>query len=256
MLQDLGYRLPRPEGADSFLRVGVGVLRHAHGPDRHRPARARDRLGNGRRLLPGPASLRDGWPAVRAWLFGRGGPLRAPLAPDLRRGPPRCRPLSVDGEPRTIVGVLSSGSSVPTRHEMCVSTTLQQRRLSTLLLSLFSAGALLLALLGIYATLAYSVVQRTREIGVRMALGARGGAVVRLVVGQGMRLAALGAGLGVAFALLLGRVIAALLYGVGPHDPVTFAAVVVLLLGAALLACWVPARRASRVDPLIALRAE
>ncbi len=140
--------------------------------------------------------------------------------------------------------------------ESSVSTTLQQRRLSTLLLSLFSAGALLLALLGIYATLAYSVVQRTREIGVRMALGARGGAVVRLVVGQGMRLAALGAGLGVAFALLLGRVIAALLYGVGPHDPVTFAAVVVLLLGAALLACWVPARRASRVDPLIALRAE
>ena len=140
--------------------------------------------------------------------------------------------------------------------ESSVSTTLQQRRLSTLLLSLFSAGALLLALLGIYATLAYSVVQRTREIGVRMALGARGGAVVRLVVGQGMRLAALGAGLGVAFALLLGRVIAALLYGVGAHDPMTFAAVVVLLLGAALLACWVPARRASRVDPLIALRAE
>jgi putative ABC transport system permease protein len=140
--------------------------------------------------------------------------------------------------------------------ESSVSTTLQQRRLSTLLLSLFSAGALLLALLGIYATLAYSVSQRTHEIGVRMALGARGGGVVRLVVGQGMRLAALGAGLGVAFALLLGRVIAGLLYGIGPHDPVTFAAVVVLLLGAALLACWVPARRASRVDPLIALRAE
>src|SRR5713101_3755506 len=147
-----------------------------------------------------------------------------------------------------VTGLQSLESSVP--------TTLQQRRLSTLLLSLFSAGALLLALLGIYATLAYSVVQRTREIGVRMALGARGGAVVRLVVGQGMRLAALGAGLGVAFALLLGRVIAALLYGVGAHDPMTFAAVVVLLLGAALLACWVPARRASRVDPLIALRAE
>ncbi len=140
--------------------------------------------------------------------------------------------------------------------ESSVSTTLQQRRLSTLLLSLFSAGALLLALLGIYAALAYSVAQRTREIGVRMALGARAEGVVRLVVGQGMRLAALGAGLGVVFALLLGRVIAGLLYGVGPHDPVTFAAVVALLLGAAFLACWVPARRASRVDPLIALRAE
>jgi putative ABC transport system permease protein len=140
--------------------------------------------------------------------------------------------------------------------ENSVSSTLQQRRLSTLLLSLFSAGALVLALLGIYATLAYSVAQRTREIGVRMALGARAGGVVRLVVGQGMRLAALGAVLGVGFALLLGRLIAGLLYGVGPHDPAAFSAVVGLLLGAALLACWVPARRASRVDPVIALRAE
>jgi putative ABC transport system permease protein len=137
-----------------------------------------------------------------------------------------------------------------------VSATLDQRRLSMLLLSIFSAGALVLAVLGIYATLAYSVAQRTREIGVRMALGARAGGVVRLVVGQGMTLALVGAGIGVAFALLLGRVIAGMLFGVGAHDPGTFAAVVALLLGAALLACWVPARRASRVDPLIALRAE
>jgi putative ABC transport system permease protein len=137
-----------------------------------------------------------------------------------------------------------------------VSATLDQRRLSMLLLSIFSAGALVLAVLGIYATLAYSVAQRTREIGVRMALGARAGGVVRLVVGQGMTLALLGAGIGVAFALLLGRLIAGMLYGVGAHDPGTFAAVVAVLLGAALLACWVPAWRAARVDPLIALRAE
>jgi ABC-type antimicrobial peptide transport system permease subunit len=137
-----------------------------------------------------------------------------------------------------------------------VSATLDQRRLSMLLLSIFSAGALVLAVLGIYATLAYSVAQRTREIGVRMALGARAGGVVRLVVGQGMTLAVLGAGIGVAFALLLGRLIAGMLYGVGAHDPGTFAAVVAVLLGAALLACWVPAWRAARVDPLIALRAE
>ena len=137
-----------------------------------------------------------------------------------------------------------------------VSATLDQRRLSMLLLSVFSAGALVLAVLGIYATLAYSVAQRTREIGVRMALGARAGGVVRLVVGQGMTLAVLGAGIGVAFALLLGRLIAGMLYGVGAHDPGTFAAVVAVLLGAALLACWVPAWRAARVDPLIALRAE
>ncbi|MFL5308887.1 MAG: ABC transporter permease [Myxococcales bacterium] len=137
-----------------------------------------------------------------------------------------------------------------------VSATLDQRRLSMLLLSIFSAGALVLAVLGIYATLAYSVAQRTREIGVRMALGARSDGVVRLVVGQGMRLALLGAALGVAGALLLGRVIAAMLFGVGAHDPATFVAVVAVLLGAALLACWVPAWRAARVDPVIALRAE
>jgi ABC-type antimicrobial peptide transport system permease subunit len=140
--------------------------------------------------------------------------------------------------------------------DSAVASTLQQRRLSTWLLSLFSAGALLLALLGIYAMLAYSVAQRTREIGVRMALGARAGGVVGLVIWQGMRLAGLGVVLGVAFALLLGRVIAGLLYGIPPHDPATFAAVVALLLGAALLACFIPARRASRVDPLIALKAE
>jgi putative ABC transport system permease protein len=142
------------------------------------------------------------------------------------------------------------------RLEDRLSATLDQRRLSMLLLSIFSAGALLLAVLGIYATLAYSVAQRTREIGVRMALGARAQGVVRLVVGQGMRLALLGAALGVAGALLLGRVIAGMLFGVGAHDPGTFAAVVAVLLGAALLACWVPAWRAARVDPVIALRAE
>ena len=159
---------------------------------------------------------------------------------------------------RTEIGALDPDQPVTGLQtlETAVSSTLQQRRLSTLLLSLFSAGALLLALLGIYATLAYSVAQRTREIGVRMALGARAEGVVRLVVRQGMRLAGLGVVLGVAFALLLGRVIAGLLYGIAPHDPVTFVAVVGLLLGAALLACWIPARRASRVDPLIALRAE
>jgi putative ABC transport system permease protein len=89
-----------------------------------------------------------------------------------------------------------------------------------------------------------------------MALGARAGGVVRLVVGQGMRLAGLGAALGVAGALLLGRVIAGMLFGVGAQDPGSFAVVVALLLGAALLACWLPAWRAARVDPLIALRAE
>jgi ABC-type antimicrobial peptide transport system permease subunit len=140
--------------------------------------------------------------------------------------------------------------------EETVSTTLQRRRLSMILLATFSGCALLLAVLGIYATLAFSVVQRTREIGVRMALGAAAGSVVRLVVLQGMRLALLGAALGLAGALAMGRLVAGLLYGVGAHDPATFAVVAGLLLTAALFACWVPAWRAARVDPLIALRAD
>jgi putative ABC transport system permease protein len=140
--------------------------------------------------------------------------------------------------------------------EETVAATLRQRQLSMVLLSLFSASALLLAVLGIYATLAYSVAQRTREIGVRMALGARASGVVRLIVLQGMRLALLGAGLGIAGALALGRSLSGLLFGVGAHDPATLAAAALLLLAAAFLACWIPARRAARVDPLVALRAE
>jgi predicted permease len=140
--------------------------------------------------------------------------------------------------------------------EQTVIMTLSRRRLSMVLLSTFSACALLLALLGIYATLAYSVAQRTREIGIRMALGARAAEVVSLMVKEGMRLALLGAALGVAGALAMGRVMSGLLFGVGAHDPATFAMVTALLLGAALLACWIPARRASRVDPLVALRTE
>ena len=125
-----------------------------------------------------------------------------------------------------------------------------------MLLSIFSGSALFLTIVGLYATLAYSVSQRTREIGVRMALGARVERVVRLVVGQGMRLAAVGVAIGVAAALVLGRLFASLLYDVGTHDAATFFGVVVVLLGSAALACWVPARRVARVDPVVALHAE
>jgi putative ABC transport system permease protein len=137
-----------------------------------------------------------------------------------------------------------------------VRSTLDQRRLSALLLSIFSGSALFLTVVGLYATLAFSVAQRTREIGVRMALGARVERVVRLVVGQGMRLASMGAAIGILAALILGRVIESLLYGVGTHDAITFTAVVAVLLGSAFFACWVPALRAARVDPVVALHAE
>jgi putative ABC transport system permease protein len=124
------------------------------------------------------------------------------------------------------------------------------------LLSVFAGIALLLAAIGIYGMLSYSVQQRSQEIGIRMALGARGGHVLVMVVKQGMKLAGLGIVIGLAGALALSHLLTALLFGVKPNDPVTF----VIIGGAmgliALLACWVPARRATQVDPLVALRYE
>jgi putative ABC transport system permease protein len=131
-----------------------------------------------------------------------------------------------------------------------------QPRFQAGLLSLFGALALLLAACGIYGVLAYAVTQRQREIGVRMALGAQRRNVLSLVIGQGMKWVVTGAALGIAGALALTRVIRSLLYGVTPTDPLTFAGVSVLLVGVALLACYLPARRASRIDPMEALRYE
>src|SRR5207248_10164919 len=113
-----------------------------------------------------------------------------------------------------------------------------------------------LAAAGLCATLACSARQRTRVIAVRRASAARVERVMRLVVGQGLWLASLGVAIGIGAALVLGRLIASLLFGVGAHDPATFVGVVALLLGSAFFACWIPARRAARVDPVIALQAE
>ena len=123
-----------------------------------------------------------------------------------------------------------------------------------LLMTVFGSAALLLAAIGIYGLMAYSVQQRTQEIGIRMALGALAGDVRNMVVFQGMRLAMVGVGIGIAAAYGLARVIASFLYGVQAHDPGVFVAIPVLLSLVALLAVWLPARRASRVDPVIALR--
>ena len=137
-----------------------------------------------------------------------------------------------------------------------VSESVAQPRFNTTLLAAFAALALLLAAIGIYAVIAYSVTQRTREIGVRLALGARKGDVIRLVLRQGMTPALAGAALGLAGAWAMTRLISGLLFEVNATDPATFAAVTLLLLAIALLACWIPARRAAKVDPMIALRCE
>jgi len=137
-----------------------------------------------------------------------------------------------------------------------IGESLGQPRFRTLLLTLLGVVALALASIGIYGVMAYSVSQRTQEIGIRMALGAGAGQVLRLVLGQALRLAGAAVAVGLVGALAASRSLASLLYGVTPTDPPTFAATAALLVGVAGLAAWVPARRAARVDPTVALRNE
>ena len=136
------------------------------------------------------------------------------------------------------------------------SASLEGRRFSLTLVGVFSVAALLLALAGIYGVISYSVAQRTREIGVRMALGASTHEVLRMVLRQGVLTGMLGISAGVLGALVLTRWLRAQLFGVGATDPPTFTALALLLLLVSLLACWIPARRATRVDPMVALRYE
>jgi predicted permease len=129
-------------------------------------------------------------------------------------------------------------------------------RLSGAVLGIFGLLGLALAAVGIYGVMAYSVSQRKREIGIRMAIGAASGDVVRLVMRQGLTLVLVGTGFGLAGALAVSRLIRGVLYGNGANDPVTFVAVPLLLVGVAMLATWLPARKASALDPLLALRQE
>jgi len=124
------------------------------------------------------------------------------------------------------------------------------------IVALFALTALLLAGLGIYGVISYIVSERTQEIGIRLALGAQHRNILRMVLREGLALAVTGAVVGLACALIVSHLMAGLLYGIRPTDPLTFAGVALLLIGVAFFACYIPARRAIRVDPLVALRHE
>ena len=146
-------------------------------------------------------------------------------------------------------------SSVQTMSDR-IGAQLAGDRMIAVLLSVFGAGALLLAAIGIYGVMGYAVAQRTREIGVRIALGADQRDILKLIVGQGLVLILIGTGIGLALALAATQVLKSVLFGISATDPLTFVSVVLVLVGVALLACYLPARRATKVDPLVALRYE
>jgi len=172
--------------------------------------------------------------------------------------PSRIDPTSLAAAVRREVAAIDPNQPVANikMMEQWVAESVAQPRFRTLLLGVFSAVALLLSVVGIYGVMAYAVSQRTREIGIRLALGARTGAVLKLALGQGMKLAGLGMALGLLASLALTRLMKNLLFGVSATDPLTFVVIALLLTAVALLACYFPARKAAKIDPLSALRSE
>jgi putative ABC transport system permease protein len=173
--------------------------------------------------------------------------------------------VRTSGDPASLASAIKSDVSALDKNvtvsqiqtmEQVITDANAQQRFYLFLLSAFAAVALILAAVGIYVVMSYSVSRRTHEIGIRMAVGANEGDVFKLITGQGMILALAGATAGLTGALLLTRLMSSLLYGVRSYDPLTFVVVSVVLTGVALAACHVPARRATKVDPMVALRYE
>jgi putative ABC transport system permease protein len=180
------------------------------------------------------------WPFITAVVRTTGAPEAA--AQSLRGVLARVDPMQAAGELRTLDQYVSRSVATP--------------RFTALLVGLFAIFALLLAGFGLFSVMAYSVAQRGREIGVRMALGATASDVRTMVVGQALKMAVIGFGIGLAGAFVAGRLLTTLLYGIEPHDPFTLTAVSATLFAVMLLAAYLPARRATRVDPMTALRTE
>jgi ABC-type antimicrobial peptide transport system permease subunit len=137
-----------------------------------------------------------------------------------------------------------------------VSASLSQRRFSLEVIALFALTALLLASIGVYGVISFLVTERTREIGIRLALGAQKSNILRVILQQGFQLAVAGAAIGIVCAVIVSHLMASLLYGVKPTDPLSFGGVAALFVGVALLACYLPARRVMKIDPMVALRHE
>ncbi|HEX5412519.1 MAG TPA: ABC transporter permease [Terriglobia bacterium] len=227
----------------------------------------------GRRFKLGPATSAGEWFTVVGVVgkMHREGLEKEPVAQmfvPLAQDPSRLETLLVrtsSGDPLEMAGAVKAAvQQVDQQVPVYAVATLEDRlgsflgprRFQASLLIVFSAVALLMAAIGIFGLIQYSVSTRTHEIGIRMALGAEKGAVLRMIIGQGLKLALAGVVIGIAGALALTRFLSSLLYGVKPTDPLTFVAVSIILLVVALVACYIPARRATKVDPMVALRYE
>lgn len=255
-----GRMFGREDSADGQLAVIIDEAAAArHWPDR-------DPIGNSIRMNDSTLSVVGVVPTVRLHGYARE-PLLLQAYLSSRQNPIRSMSLAVrtDRDPAAVASAVRGAvqSIDPAQPVWDISTfddriagSVSNMRLYTLLFGIFAALALLLAMLGIYGLLAFQVACQTREFGIRIALGARHRQIVWQVVSAGIRLLAAGAAVGVIGALLAGRTLNALLYHTSPVDPVVLGSVLILLSGVALLACWLPARRVMKVDPIIALRAE